>query len=85
MSSQGKTQRREEKFFFFFKQPHIPFLRSRKRRLVWGIVFIYKCTEEIEKLLEYSYLLIVSTNTAVAVHMARCGSAKAEHNADPDN
>ena len=25
-----------------FKQPHRPFLRSRKRRLDWGIVFIYK-------------------------------------------
>ena len=37
-----------------FKQPHRPFLRSRKQRLDWGIVFIYKCAKEIEKLLEYS-------------------------------
>ena len=26
-----------------FKQPHRPFLRSRKQWLDWGIVFIYKC------------------------------------------
>ena len=26
-----------------FKQLHRPFLRCRKRRLDWGIVFIYKC------------------------------------------
>ena len=26
-----------------FKQPHRPFLHSRKRRLDWGIVFIHKC------------------------------------------
>ena len=32
--------KKEEKTF---KQPHRPFLRSRKRRLDWGIVFIYKC------------------------------------------
>ena len=36
------------------QQPHRPFLRSRKRRLDWGIVFIYKRAKEIKKLLEYS-------------------------------
>ena len=40
---QKRKKRKNQKKEKTFKQQHRPFLRSRKQRLDWGIVFIYIC------------------------------------------